>query len=119
MIKTISSEGYIGTMSEWATRVAPPNKSDWLITLNNNNCLVEYWAPRIPDTQEPHDRDEVYIIIAGNADFDMDGQLRSVTQGDLIFVPAGISHRFVKFSTDLAMWIVFFGPRKSGFDPTP
>ena len=45
----------------------------------------------------------------GHADFDMDGSVRSVTAGDLIFVPAGVPHRFVRFSAAIAMWVVFFG----------
>ena len=101
--------GYIATQSEWARRLASTHGPDWLIAFENAGCLIEYWAPRIPDTQNPHDRDEVYVITAGDADFDMDGNVRSVTAGDLIFVPAGIPHRFVSFSADLAMWIVFFG----------
>src|SRR5687768_3069118 len=112
MNKKKSSEGYIGTKNEWAQRLAAVHKPDWLVAFDNTDCLVEYWAPRVPDTQEPHDRDEVYVIIEGDADFDMNGQLRSVTAGDLIFVPAGMRHRFVRFSADLAMWVVFFGPHR-------
>lgn len=114
-----STAGYYGLMNEWAPRVALPNQPDWLIAFNNGDCLIEYWTPREEDTQEPHDRDEVYVIVAGSADFSMNGEQRPVVAGDLIFVPAGASHRFVKWSEDLAMWIVFFGARHAGFDPTP
>ena len=30
--------------------------------------------------------------------------------GDLLFVPAGVEHRFEEFSDDLAVWVVFYGP---------
>ncbi|MBI3897152.1 MAG: cupin domain-containing protein [Gammaproteobacteria bacterium] len=110
MNPTKSPAGYIATKHEWAQRLAATPKPDWLVAFDNTDCLVEYWAPRDPDTQEPHDRDEVYVIIAGDADFDMNGQRRAVVDGDLIFVPAGMPHRFVRFSADLAMWVVFFGP---------
>jgi mannose-6-phosphate isomerase-like protein (cupin superfamily) len=30
--------------------------------------------------------------------------------GDLLFVPAGVEHRFEEFSDDLAAWVVFYGP---------
>ena len=103
-------EGYIGTRHEWAAHVAT-DKSDWLIALENRGCLVEYWALRFPDTQEPHDRDEVYVIIDGEGEFDMNGQLSPIGAGDLIFVPAGMPHRFTRYSSNLAMWIVFFGPQ--------
>jgi mannose-6-phosphate isomerase-like protein (cupin superfamily) len=105
------ASGYIATQSEWARRLAATQGPDWLIAFESAGCLIEYWTPRHPDTQEPHDRDEVYVITAGHADFAMNGSVRSVTSGDLIFVPAGIAHRFVGFSADLAMWVVFFGQR--------
>lgn len=110
--------GYFGLMSEWAPRVAQPNP-EYLISFNNGDCLIEYWTPRAEDTQLPHDRDEVYVLIAGSSDFEMGGERRAVKAGDLIFVPAGVPHRFLSFSDDLAMWIVFFGKRHEGFDPTP
>nr|WP_315207636.1 cupin domain-containing protein [uncultured Albidiferax sp.] len=105
-----ATQGYFGIGTEWSEKVKA-HASDYLVALQNSGCLIEYWAPREVDTQEPHDQDEVYVITAGTADFDMNGQLRSVVSGDLIFVPAGMPHRFVRFSPDLAMWIVFFGPR--------
>lgn len=30
--------------------------------------------------------------------------------GDVLFVPAGIEHRFVDFSADFATWVFFHGP---------
>ena len=118
MNKKILAEGYFGFMREWAPRVATPHP-EYLISFNNGDCLIEYWAPRAEDTQEPHDRDESYVLIAGSADFIMGDEQRAVKAGDLIFVPAGMRHRFLNFSSDLAMWIVFFGKRHEGFDPTP
>jgi mannose-6-phosphate isomerase-like protein (cupin superfamily) len=30
--------------------------------------------------------------------------------GDLLFVRAGVEHRFEEFSDDLAVWVSFYGP---------
>ncbi len=30
--------------------------------------------------------------------------------GDLLFVPAGVVHRFEEFTDDLVVWVVFYGP---------
>ena len=30
--------------------------------------------------------------------------------GDLLFVPAGVEHRFEEFSDDFAAWVFFYGP---------
>ena len=110
-----SSAGFIATKSEWAKRLNNTATSDYLVAFDNAECLIEYWALRVPDTQGPHDRDEAYILIAGNGDFNMNGEERAVEVGDMIFVPAGTPHRFTRFSTDLAMWIVFFGPHHEEF----
>jgi mannose-6-phosphate isomerase-like protein (cupin superfamily) len=31
--------------------------------------------------------------------------------GDVLFVPAGMPHRFEDFSDDLAVWVIFYGPK--------
>ena len=30
--------------------------------------------------------------------------------GDVLFVSAGVPHRFEDFSDDLAVWVIFYGP---------
>ncbi len=30
--------------------------------------------------------------------------------GDVLFVPAGVAHRFEDFSDDFGTWVVFYGP---------
>ena len=30
--------------------------------------------------------------------------------GDVLFVPAGVTHRFENFTADLTVWVVFYGP---------
>ncbi|MBI3900044.1 MAG: cupin domain-containing protein [Gammaproteobacteria bacterium] len=104
---------YVGRKSEWAARVANNAPSEWLVALHSNDCLVEYWEPRSVDNQMPHDRDEIYVIVAGDGVLELHGDIRPVAAGDLIFVPASMPHCFVRHSPDLAMWIVFFGPRKT------
>jgi hypothetical protein len=29
----------------------------------------------------------------------------------VLFVPAGIEHRFIKFTEDFVTWVVFYGPK--------
>ncbi len=60
------SAGWFGLNSEWAGRVVPAHP-EYVIAFNNGDCLVEYWMPRAEDTQEPHDRDEVYVLVAGQS----------------------------------------------------
>jgi mannose-6-phosphate isomerase-like protein (cupin superfamily) len=52
----------------------------------------------------------VYIILAGHASFERDGEVVRVEAGDTIVVPAQMAHRFEDFSQDFATWVVFWGP---------
>jgi mannose-6-phosphate isomerase-like protein (cupin superfamily) len=109
----MSSDGYIAARQDWHQRLVKRRHSpDWHIAFENAGCLIEYWEPKGPDTQHPHDRDEIYVVVAGKGDFDLNGDIRSVVAGDLIFVPAAIPHRFVRHSTDLTLWIVFYGANR-------
>jgi mannose-6-phosphate isomerase-like protein (cupin superfamily) len=72
---------------------------------------VEIYAPRRHDPQQPHTRDEVYVVIAGTGIF-VDGDVRRpFAVGDFLFVPAGCVHRFEQFSDDFATWVFFYGPQ--------
>ena len=71
---------------------------------------VEYFAPHLSDTQSPHSQDELYIIVRGHGDFYRDGKILDCKAGDLLFVPAGMSHHFENFSDDFATWVIFYGP---------
>ena len=71
---------------------------------------VEMYAPLGKDIQQPHSRDEVYVVAAGSGSFFCDGKTTPFTPGDFLFVPAGVEHRFVDFSDDFAVWVLFFGP---------
>jgi mannose-6-phosphate isomerase-like protein (cupin superfamily) len=74
------------------------------------SLLVEYYAPRGSDPQKPHARDEVYVIARASGIF-FDGTARRPFEtGDLLFVAAGIEHRFEDFSDDFGTWVMFYGP---------
>lgn len=71
---------------------------------------VFLYAPSGEDDQIPHDRDELYFVALGRGVFRSGAERRSFRPGDFLFVPAGRAHRFEKFTDDLAVWVVFFGP---------
>jgi mannose-6-phosphate isomerase-like protein (cupin superfamily) len=72
--------------------------------------LVEYYAPRGVDTQRPHTRDEIYVVIAGSGWFVNGPERHPFGPGDVHFVPAGEIHRFEDFTDDFAVWVMFYGP---------
>lgn len=71
---------------------------------------VEIYKPEKVDLQKPHSRDEVYVVSTGSGEFVCGNEQGPVAVGDVLFVPAGIKHRFVNFSDDFSTWVFFYGP---------
>jgi len=71
---------------------------------------VEVYRPHKVDNQTPHLQDELYVIISGTGDFINDGKRAAFKPGDMLFVRAGIEHRFIDFTDDFATWVIFYGP---------
>jgi mannose-6-phosphate isomerase-like protein (cupin superfamily) len=61
------------------------------------------------DPQQPHTEDELYYVITGRASILVGEEDRAVAAGSLIFVPAGVVHRFHSITEDLSV-LVFFAP---------
>jgi mannose-6-phosphate isomerase-like protein (cupin superfamily) len=78
--------------------------------LRHGTLSVEIYAPRGVDEQQPHSRDELYVVASGTGEFVCGARRDRFGPGDLIFVPAQLPHRFENFSADLAAWVVFYGP---------
>ena len=77
---------------------------------SHGSLEVELYKPENIDLQQPHTRDELYIVISGNGEFYCDGQTINYGAGDFLFVPAGKEHRFNNFSNDFITWVLFYGP---------
>ena len=61
------------------------------------------------DKQQPHAEDELYFVLAGRGTLDVDGDLRPVQTGSLVFVGKHVRHRFVEIEEELRV-LVFFAP---------
>lgn len=79
---------------------------------------IEIFAPRIRDTQKPHDRDEVYVVLRGSGFYVNAGQRFAFRAGDVLFAASGEVHHFEEFSEDFATWVFFYGP-EGGERPAP
>lgn len=71
---------------------------------------VEIYKPQKVDLQQPHSRDELYVIATGSSRFTAGDQEYEVVPGDVLFVPAGMEHRFSQFTDDFSTWVFFYGP---------
>ena len=79
------------------------------VVMKHGSMSVEYFAPQRTDPQSPHQQDELYIIARGHGQLNRNGEILECKAGDVLFVPAGMEHRFENFSDDFASWVVFYG----------
>jgi mannose-6-phosphate isomerase-like protein (cupin superfamily) len=76
----------------------------------HGTLVVEIYAPRGVDPQQPHSRDEVYFVASGSGEYVCGGSRQSFQPTDLLFAAAGVVHRFENFTDDLSVWVLFYGP---------
>jgi mannose-6-phosphate isomerase-like protein (cupin superfamily) len=61
------------------------------------------------DPQSPHEEDELYVVMEGRARVTVADETRPIQAGSLIFVGAGVPHRFHDITERLVL-VVAFGP---------
>ncbi len=64
------------------------------------------------DPQSPHKEDEMYYVIRGRARMLVGEEDQVVSAGSVVFVGAGVEHRFYDIEEELAV-LVFFAPAES------
>jgi mannose-6-phosphate isomerase-like protein (cupin superfamily) len=65
-----------------------------------------------PDPQTPHAQDEIYYVIEGSARMRAGERDQAVSAGSVIFVAAGVEHRFYDIREELTV-LVLFAPAES------
>ena len=61
------------------------------------------------DTQSPHTEDELYYVVEGRARVTVGDDVRDIVPGSLVFVGAGVDHKFHDITERLVL-LVAFGP---------
>jgi mannose-6-phosphate isomerase-like protein (cupin superfamily) len=59
-----------------------------------------------PDHQQPHDDDELYVVLEGRGVLDVAGKRVELAEGDAVFVPAGAEHTFSGYE-NLSVLVIF------------
>jgi mannose-6-phosphate isomerase-like protein (cupin superfamily) len=59
-----------------------------------------------PDRQQPHEDDEVYIVLEGAGVLEVEGQKVELREGHALFVPAHAEHRFSGYES-LSLLVIF------------
>ncbi len=88
-----------------------PQGERYATALAHGSMSVGLYAPVGNDPQTPHSQDEIYIIRSGSAEFAVREESEPCASGDVLFVAAGVDHRFARLSADFSAWVVFWGPK--------
>ncbi|CAM5627923.1 hypothetical protein GCM10010329_21450 [Streptomyces spiroverticillatus] len=62
------------------------------------------------DPQQPHNEDEIYFVVSGRAAVTVGMETTQVARGSVVYVPAGVAHKFHHISEDLRVLVVFSPP---------
>ena len=98
------------TVAEGLSRLPGPNGERFVELFRHGTLSVELYAPRGTDPQDPHTRDEAYAVVRGSGWFRSGSDRHRFGPGDVLFVPAGVVHRFEEFTDDMMVWVFFYGP---------
>jgi len=130
-VVTVGDDGLVTRFEEWPfwpTHGRSPAKAAALVrhasevegdrwTEVVRSAALSAGVYRLPagavDGQSPHGEDEVYVVTAGAADLEVDGQRTAVRPGSVAYVPSRVPHRFVDITDDLEVAVVF-APPESG-----
>lgn len=59
-----------------------------------------------PDRQQPHEDDEIYVVLEGSGVLDIAGERVELNEGQAAFVPAHVEHRFSGYE-QLSVLVIF------------
>ncbi|MFC1417540.1 cupin domain-containing protein [Streptacidiphilus cavernicola] len=88
------------------------NEGAYLRFLNERNMSAGLYAldRGEADPQQPHQQDEVYLVVSGRAYLTVGDETTTVGRGSVAYVPAGTAHRFHHITDDLRVLVVFSPP---------
>jgi mannose-6-phosphate isomerase-like protein (cupin superfamily) len=101
---------WIASASDAAAGISRTERIPFRFAYKHGTLEAGVYLPGEADNQQPHTRDEAYIVVAGSGTLGRDGERSAFGPGDFIFVPAHAEHRFEDYTADLLVWVLFYGP---------
>lgn len=98
------------TLAEAFAMLPTPDGKRSAAVFEHGSLQVKLYAPRGVDPQQPHTRDEAYVVARGTGWFVNGAHRHAFEPNDVLFVKAGVVHRFAEFSDDFLVWVFFYGP---------
>ena len=78
------------------------------------SMTIAFWPAGGEDPQEPHAEDEVYCVASGRGRIKVAEDDREVQSGSVVYVAAGVEHRFHSIEEDLQV-VVFWSPPRTPY----
>jgi mannose-6-phosphate isomerase-like protein (cupin superfamily) len=97
------------SLADAAEQLGKEPLQQFTTVLQHGTMKVEYYKPEKFDLQKPHSQDELYIVASGSGTFIIKDEKVTFQVNDVLFVPAGIEHRFDNYTEDFATWVIFYG----------
>lgn len=107
------------TLAEAAAMLPTPEGKRSAAVFEHGTLQVKLYAPVGIDPQQPHTRDEAYVVARGSGWFVNGAHRHPIGPLDVLFVEAGAVHRFEDFSDDFLVWVFFYGPEGGEADGPP
>jgi mannose-6-phosphate isomerase-like protein (cupin superfamily) len=98
-------------LRELAARLPPGGYEVFLDSPSLELGVYVLVAPETDD-QEPHDRDEVYVVLEGSGVLTVEGEEQRLGPGDAAFVAAGDDHRFSGYDR-IVLFVLFDNTTKT------
>ncbi len=105
-----SAQGFHATITEALSSLSPQQGDIYQRLYEHGTLQIGMYSPQHTDPQQPHTRDEVYVVASGSGWFVNGDQRHAFSTGDVLFVAAGVVHRFEDFTEDFSAWVIFYGP---------
>jgi hypothetical protein len=96
-------------LSEAVSKGPPPTGNLAVPIFSRSSIEVEHYSPKDYRSSNAAYPDELYLIARGHRMLFDGVQTHEIKPGSFNFVAAGQVHRFESFSSDLAVWVVFYG----------
>ena len=109
--KQTTTRGLVSDFQETIAKIGTHSPRPVGLGLAHGSMYTLLYRPHNPDDQQPHEQDELYIVMSGSGAFVVEDERYAFGTGDMLFAPAYAVHRFEDFTDDLLLWVVFYGPK--------
>lgn len=96
------------TLEDAIARLGKQRQQIFTDLMKKGTMQVQYYAPEKTRVLQPRQQDEIFVIASGFTTFYRNGERLSCRAGDVLFVPAGMEHRFENYTDDFATWVVLY-----------